>query len=646
MPSSVRGKCDAQFLQDVLPEYLEEVPLHAREAMWFHFAIAARRQIDMHCPNRWISRGYPIAWPPRSPDFWLWGHDKIDVKHVCTEVDFSIGSQFIRHALDDSDPIADLQGNKTTFRRPVSEKHVYCLLAHVTDRLHPEIGGRQSTEDCKCAHRILKSSLKSGLDPRGNPASKRNRSFRRTCRKFRRRCAQCCRFSRSHCSSHSSRRSRSWIGQSSVASAAVTAASSGRVRPVAVAVLTTAVPNTGDAGPVTARAFGAVATVAVATNSVAAAVPVRRGAVAPTASAVSTHTVYPRAAAVSSGVAAVSSSVAAVRAVSSGVAAVSSGVAAVPARVAAVPARVAAVARGVASVANRGARVAAVATSAASVVVVAVGDRPVASVGATGANINRMSAVTDVKVYAPSQADCDGITLMLKTVPGSIPGPRGRDIFRRESFPVGNVADTAVVLGVFSGFFSILPRLHPAASPPSSRRARSVPLAGQPARIITSLLSSIRDAASGGNHVGSGAKCVSGLSALLVQGRESIQGDMHRGRKGLSRHDLICGHDCHPTFALAEPECMETTLAEERCNGACPAAIFVNQHTGFNGRRLEYPQLTRASSVSSCPFAGAARRLRGAVSIDKTEVDLAIGSQFIRHALNDSDPTAYLQGNK
>ncbi|KAJ8894972.1 hypothetical protein PR048_000280 [Dryococelus australis] len=37
--------------------------------------------------------------------------DKIDVKHVYTEVDFAIVSQFIRHALDDSEPIADKQGN-------------------------------------------------------------------------------------------------------------------------------------------------------------------------------------------------------------------------------------------------------------------------------------------------------------------------------------------------------------------------------------------------------------------------------------------------------------------------------------------------------------------------------------------------------
>ncbi|KAJ8866082.1 hypothetical protein PR048_033606 [Dryococelus australis] len=38
--------------------------------------------------------------------------DKIDAKHVYTKVDFAIGSQFIRHALDDSEPIADVQGNK------------------------------------------------------------------------------------------------------------------------------------------------------------------------------------------------------------------------------------------------------------------------------------------------------------------------------------------------------------------------------------------------------------------------------------------------------------------------------------------------------------------------------------------------------
>ena len=34
------------------------------------------------CPNRWLGRGGPVAWPPRSPDlttpfdYYLWGHMK------------------------------------------------------------------------------------------------------------------------------------------------------------------------------------------------------------------------------------------------------------------------------------------------------------------------------------------------------------------------------------------------------------------------------------------------------------------------------------------------------------------------------------------------------------------------------------------
>ncbi|KAJ8872098.1 hypothetical protein PR048_025699 [Dryococelus australis] len=37
--------------------------------------------------------------------------DKIDVNHLYTEVDIAIGSQFSRHDLDDSEPIADLRGS-------------------------------------------------------------------------------------------------------------------------------------------------------------------------------------------------------------------------------------------------------------------------------------------------------------------------------------------------------------------------------------------------------------------------------------------------------------------------------------------------------------------------------------------------------
>jgi hypothetical protein len=37
--------------------------------------------LDKHFPGRWIGRGGPISWPPRSPDitpldFFLWGYVK------------------------------------------------------------------------------------------------------------------------------------------------------------------------------------------------------------------------------------------------------------------------------------------------------------------------------------------------------------------------------------------------------------------------------------------------------------------------------------------------------------------------------------------------------------------------------------------
>ncbi|KAJ8866640.1 hypothetical protein PR048_032500 [Dryococelus australis] len=71
--------------------------------------------------------------------------DNIDVKHVYAEVDFAIGSQFIRHALDDSEPIADLQGNKYGRARPAASR---------TWRLqrYEKQSQRLFTIKCSCLH--------------------------------------------------------------------------------------------------------------------------------------------------------------------------------------------------------------------------------------------------------------------------------------------------------------------------------------------------------------------------------------------------------------------------------------------------------------------------------------------------------------
>ncbi|KAJ8866051.1 hypothetical protein PR048_033575 [Dryococelus australis] len=52
--------------------------------------------------------------------------DKIDVKHVYTKVDFAIGLQLIRHALDDSEPITDVQVNKPLRIR--QHRHGSCVI--------------------------------------------------------------------------------------------------------------------------------------------------------------------------------------------------------------------------------------------------------------------------------------------------------------------------------------------------------------------------------------------------------------------------------------------------------------------------------------------------------------------------------------
>ncbi|GFV05217.1 hypothetical protein TNCV_224301 [Trichonephila clavipes] len=63
-----------------LPQTPEKELLHgvsaiAYQNMWFmhenasaHFSVAVRNHLHATCPKRWIGRGRPVAWPPRSPD--------------------------------------------------------------------------------------------------------------------------------------------------------------------------------------------------------------------------------------------------------------------------------------------------------------------------------------------------------------------------------------------------------------------------------------------------------------------------------------------------------------------------------------------------------------------------------------------------
>jgi len=85
------GQNYLNFLQNELPKQLEDVPLSTRIAVYFqhdrvpsHYTSHVMQHLNDTFPNRWISRGSTINWPPRSPDltvldFRLWGFMKSEV---------------------------------------------------------------------------------------------------------------------------------------------------------------------------------------------------------------------------------------------------------------------------------------------------------------------------------------------------------------------------------------------------------------------------------------------------------------------------------------------------------------------------------------------------------------------------------------
>lgn len=115
LPATLTGDIYAAFLQWTLPELLENVPLDIRRRLWIqqdgapaHFSRAARQILDNHYPNRWIGRGGPVSWPPRSPDltpldFFLWGHMKSLVYETPVESEENLIARIAVAAGDISD---------------------------------------------------------------------------------------------------------------------------------------------------------------------------------------------------------------------------------------------------------------------------------------------------------------------------------------------------------------------------------------------------------------------------------------------------------------------------------------------------------------------------------------------------------------
>lgn len=72
---TLTGNRYLDFLQNILPDLLEDIPLNERATMWWqqdgapaHFDRRVRSHLDMYFQERWIGRNGTIPWPARSPD--------------------------------------------------------------------------------------------------------------------------------------------------------------------------------------------------------------------------------------------------------------------------------------------------------------------------------------------------------------------------------------------------------------------------------------------------------------------------------------------------------------------------------------------------------------------------------------------------
>jgi hypothetical protein len=93
LPPRLNAERYAEFIENDLPELLQDVPLCIRQSLIFQHdgapAYSSRRVktiLNTRFPERWIGRGGPITWPARSPDmnvldYFVWGYVKDKVEH-------------------------------------------------------------------------------------------------------------------------------------------------------------------------------------------------------------------------------------------------------------------------------------------------------------------------------------------------------------------------------------------------------------------------------------------------------------------------------------------------------------------------------------------------------------------------------------
>lgn len=135
MPTPLNGHSYMMFLQEGLPQLLENIPLDIRRGMWYqhdgapaHYYAGARNVLDRQFPNRWIGRNGPVAWPARSPDmtpldFFFWGAMKDLVYATPVLSEFDLIGRIVAAAGD----IAEIPNVFSSVRQSLHKRFQKCV---------------------------------------------------------------------------------------------------------------------------------------------------------------------------------------------------------------------------------------------------------------------------------------------------------------------------------------------------------------------------------------------------------------------------------------------------------------------------------------------------------------------------------------
>lgn len=138
LPNILNGENYRHFLENELQEIFEDVPLGLRGNCWFmhdgappHFRLDVRQFLNQHFREKWIGRGGPVSWPPRSPDlnpidFFLWG----TLKSLVYERPVNTRADLLQRIIEASHKIRNIPGIFERVRQSMSRRVNACIASN------------------------------------------------------------------------------------------------------------------------------------------------------------------------------------------------------------------------------------------------------------------------------------------------------------------------------------------------------------------------------------------------------------------------------------------------------------------------------------------------------------------------------------